>query len=125
MSPRSPFEVSGIAVVESSGRKHMAVSSGSPCAALEGDCASLDDDDEIDGVNDGTESSELEEAVRVDIPSRSKGNVETLPRVREPASSVLGSPSASDINLGIADRFGWFVGTRLGSLGFMTRFSWS
>lgn len=124
MSPKSPCDVSDVGAVESSGKKHEADSSGSPCAGLEGDCASLDEDDEIEGVNDGTESSELEEAERVDDAMGSEGENNVLPRVRESVSSVLASPSASDIDLDIAAGFGWFVGTRLGSLGLLHRFFW-
>lgn len=122
MSPKSPCDVSDVEAVESSDKKHKADSSGSPCAGLEGDCASLDEDDEIERVNDGTESSELEEAERVNNATRSEGDNKVLPRVRESVSSVLASPSASDIDLDIAVSFGSFVGTRLGSLGLLTRF---
>lgn len=122
MSSRSPCDVSDIEVVESSGKEHKADSSGSPCAGLEGDCASLDDDDEIEGVNDGTESSEPEEAERVKFATRSEGDFKVLPRVLESVLSMLASPSASDIDLDIADSFGRFVGTRLGSLGLLDRF---
>lgn len=122
ISSRNPCDESGIEVVESSGKKHNADSSETPRAGLEGDCASLDEDDEIEGVNDGTESSELEEAERVNIAGRSEGEVKVLPRVRESVSPVLASPSASNIDLEVTDSFGWFVGTRLGSLGLLARF---
>lgn len=121
VSSRSPCDESGIEVVESSGKKHKADSFGSPRAGLEGDCASLDEDDEVEGVNDGTESSELEEAERVNIATRSEGDVEVLPRVRESVSSVLANPRASNIDLDVVDRLGWFEGTRLGSLGLLSR----
>lgn len=114
MSPKRPCNMSGVEVVGCSGKKHKADSSGSPCAGLEGDCASLDEDDEIEGVNDGTESSELEEAERVNIATRSEGDTKSF-------SSVLASPSESDIDL-VTDSFGRFVGTRLGSLGLLNRF---
>lgn len=122
MSPKSPCDMSDVEAVQSSGKKHKADSSGSPCAGLEGDCASLDEDEEIEGVNDGTESSELEETERVNSATRSVGDNRVLPRVRESVSSVLASPSASDVDLDIAVSFGWFEGTRLGSLGLLTRF---
>lgn len=117
MSSRSPSDVPGIEVVESSGKKQKVDSSGSPSARLEGDCASLDEDDEVDDVKDGIESSELEEAERVKIATRSVGDVKVLPRVRESVSTVLETPSVS-----VTDSLGRFVGTRLGSLGFFARF---